>query len=54
MTEPVMFAVQSLSHVQLFATPGTAACQASLSCPGGSKFSQEHDVCGRDRSWANG
>ena len=23
--------VQSLSHVQLFATPGTAACQASLS-----------------------
>ena len=24
-------AVQLLSHVQLFATPGTAACQASLS-----------------------
>ena len=23
--------VQSLSHIQLFATPGTAACQASLS-----------------------
>ena len=28
----IMFSsVQSLSHVQLFATPGTAACQASLS-----------------------
>ena len=25
--------VQSLSHVRLFATPGTAACQASLSIP---------------------
>ena len=24
--------VQSLSHVQLFMTPGTAGCQASLSC----------------------
>ena len=27
----VMLSVQSLSHVQLFATPRTAACQASLS-----------------------
>ena len=27
----VLFFVQSLSHVQLFATPWTAACQASLS-----------------------
>ena len=26
-----MFSVQSFSHVQLFATPRTAACQASLS-----------------------
>ena len=26
-----LFVVQSLSHVQLFATPWTAACQASLS-----------------------
>ena len=25
------FVLQSLSHVQLFVTPGTAACQASLS-----------------------
>ena len=28
---PVFSSVQSLSHVQLFATPWTAACQASLS-----------------------
>ena len=27
----VVFAVQLLSHVQLFVTPGTAACQACLS-----------------------
>ena len=27
----LFFFVQSLSHVQLFGTPGTAACQASLS-----------------------
>ena len=27
----VLFVVQSLSHVLLFATPWTAACQASLS-----------------------
>ena len=27
----LVVAVQSLSHVQLFATPWTAACQASLS-----------------------
>ena len=27
----MLFLVQSLSHVQLFATPWTAACQASLS-----------------------
>ena len=29
--EPDSCSVQSLSHVRLFATPGTAACQASLS-----------------------
>ena len=28
-----VFVVQSLSHVQLFVTPRTAACQASLSFP---------------------
>ena len=27
----INIAIQSLSHVQLFATPRTAACQASLS-----------------------
>ena len=30
-TNPFQFSVQSLSHVQLLATPWTAACQASLS-----------------------
>jgi len=30
-TPSVVVAVQSVSHVQLFATPWTAACQASLS-----------------------
>ena len=29
----LLFVVQSLSHVQLFATQWTAACQASLSFP---------------------
>ena len=28
----VIFVVQSLSHVRLFVTPRTAACQDSLSC----------------------
>ena len=31
MTMAALVVVQSLSHVQLFATPWTAACQASLS-----------------------
>ena len=31
MSEPQFSSVQSLSCVQLFASPGTAACQASLS-----------------------
>ena len=31
MDHPIISSVQSLSHVRLFATPWTAACQASLS-----------------------
>ena len=31
MVHPLVVVVQSLSHVQLFAIPWTAACQASLS-----------------------
>ena len=34
--------VQSLSHVQLFATPWTAACQASLFITNSPEFTQTH------------
>ena len=34
--------VQSLSHVQLFATPWTAACQASLSITNSQESTQTH------------
>ena len=38
----IFSSVQSLSHVQFFASPWTAACQASLSITNSQSFAQTH------------